>query len=328
MTSMFRLSICRTLAGLLAALLVTASWAQDWPTRPIRMIVPGAAGASADVLARSMAQVLSRHLGTSIVVENKVGASGTLGADFVAKSPPNGYTLLFGQQDSQTILPLLKKAMPYDAEKDFVPLAKVGDLYLVYATNAKVPAQDMRQFIALAKASPGKMNFGSGGGGGINHLASEMLVQRAGIDLVHVPYKGGTPAATALMAGEIELFSGSYSLLGKSIESGRLRGLAVTSPARLAYLPNVPTMEELGYKGFVVSAWYGAFAPAGLPDAIASRLSSAFIAAVDSPEYRQTLQAVGAEGQALDRAAFTRFLQADQASWKEVIQKGRISLPE
>ncbi len=274
-----------------------------------------------------MAEVLGRRLGTSIVVENKVGSAGVIGADFVAKSAPNGYTLLFGQQDSQTMLPLLRKSMPYDTEKDFVPLAKVGDLYLIYATNAKV-APDMKQFVALAKSKPGKMNYGSAGAGGINHLGSEMLAQRTGMELVHVPYKGGTPAATALLAGEIELFSGSYSLLGKSIESGRLRGLAVTGPARLAQLPDVPTMEELGYKNSAVSAWYGVFGPAGLPEAIAAKLSSNIVAAANSSEYRQRLQATGAEGQPLDRAGFAQFLKDDHARWKEVIQKGRITLEE
>jgi tripartite-type tricarboxylate transporter receptor subunit TctC len=325
---MSALSIRRLLAAAAALFCLSSAQAQDWPNKTIRMIVPGAAGASADGLARSMAEVLGRQLGVPVVVENKVGASGALGADFVAKAPADGYTLLFGQQDSQTILPLLKKSLPYDTFKDFMPLAKVGDLYLVYATNAKVPAQDMKQFIALAKASPGKLNYASGGGGGINHLVSELLVQRAGLQMLHVPYKGGTPAATALMAGEVELFGGSYSLLGKSIESGRLRGLAVTSTARLPQLPNVPTMAELGYRDFVVSAWYGVFAPAGLPESIAARLSSSLVAAANSPDYRQRQAAVGAEGQPLDGAGFTRFLREDYERWKDVIQAGRISLPE
>ncbi len=323
-----RLTLKAIAAGSMLALTGQFAAAQEWPSRPIRLIVPGAAGASADVLARTMAEVLGRRLGTAIVVENKVGSAGVIGADFVAKSAPNGYTLLFGQQDSQTMLPLLRKSMPYDTDKDFMPLAKVGDLYLIYATNAKVPAQDLKQFVALAKSQPGKMNYGSAGGGGINHLASEMLAQRTGMDLVHVPYKGGTPAATALLGGEIELFAGSYSLLGKSIEAGRLRGLAVTGTSRLPQLPDVPTMDELGYKNSIVSAWYGVLAPAGLPEAIAAKLSSNIVAAANTPEYRQRLQATGAEGQPLDRAQFAQFLKDDSARWKEVIQKGRITLEE
>ena len=320
--------LTRSLIFIVAILFTFVVKGQDWPNKPIRMIVPGAAGASADALARSMAEVLGRQLGVAVVVENKVGASGVLGADFVAKAQPDGYTLLFGQQDSQTILPLLKKSLPYDTAKDFLPLAKVGDLYLIFATNSKLPVDDMKQLVALAKASPGKLNYGSGGGGGINHLVSELLVQRAGLQMQHVPYKGGTPAATALMGGEIELFGGSYSLLGKSIESGRLRGVAVTSPSRMAQLPHVPTMAEMGYEDFTVSAWYGVFAPAKLPQTIAAKLSLSIVAAAKSLEYRQRMMVVGAEGEPLESAGFEKFLKQDYDRWKDVIQRGRIVLME
>jgi len=329
MNANFKTSVVSLLgAVILMALAHTNAFAQNWPDRTIRMIVPGAAGASADALARTMAELLGRRLGVGIVVENRVGASGVIGADAVAKSAPDGYTLLFAQQDSQVLLPLLKQKLPYDTEKDFVPIAKVGDLFLLFATNSNVPAADMKAFIALAKERPGTMNLASGGAGGINHLVSELLTQRAGIRLAHIPYKGGTPAATALVAGEVHLFGGSYALLGKFIDAGRLRGLAVTGESRLPNLPNVPTMAEVGYPDFIISAWYGVFAPAGLPEPIAARLSAELVSAFNTQEYQRRLVATGGEGRALDRVAFAQFMRAETNRWREVIAKGNITVDQ
>ena len=320
--------------ALLATLLLTppliapaqAGQAPALTMRTIRVIVPGAAGAGADALARVFAEAFGKRLNLPVVVENRVGAAGVLGADAVAKAAPDGSMLLFAQQDSQVLLPLLRKNMPYDTFRDFTPIAKLGDNYLILVASPQTGVTSLRQLIELARAKPGGLTFAGAGVGGINQLVSELLMQKAGISMLHVPYKGGAPAATAVMAGEVNLFVGSHTLLGKAIEAGRLQPLAVTRGTRMPLLPEVPTLSESGFPGLVVSSWYGLLGPAGMPAPLVATLTAASLDAAQSPELRKRHEAVGSIGEAADGDALMRFLREDYARWKEVIERARITL--
>jgi tripartite-type tricarboxylate transporter receptor subunit TctC len=292
------------------------------------MIVAYPPGASTDVIARLVSYLLGEKLGTSVVVDNRPGASGIIGTEAAARAPADGYNLVFAQQDSHTLLPILRKKLPYDAEKDFVPLAKVGDVYLLIVANSKVPAASAQELIQYAKANPGALRFSSAGEGGINHLVVELFKQRAGIDVGHIPYKGGAQATLAVIAGEVELFGGSRTLLAKAIDAGQVRALGIAQAARSPFLPSVPTMAEVGFPDFVVSAWFGVFAPAGIPDGIANRLSDALVAIASSEEYQKRLIAAGGEGMPLRREAFAEFLKAESNRWRDVIERGRIKLEQ
>lgn len=316
------------LAGMSQMLFAVSGSAQTYPAKPIRMIVAYPPGASTDVIARLVAHFLGERLGVSVVVDNRVGASGVIGTEAAARTAPDGYTLLLAQQDSHTLLPILKKQLPYNAEKDFVPIAKVGDVFLLIASNAKVPARTLKELIELAKAKPGELKFASAGNGGINHLVMELFMQRAGVKLLHIPYKGGATAVLGLLSGDIDVFGGSATLLAKAIDAGQLRGLVAAQEKRSALLPGVPTGEEAGFPDFVVSAWFGVFAPAGLPEPIAAKLSEAVVAVASSPEYRRRLAGAGGEGTPLGREAFTRFLREESARWREVIERGGIRMEE
>ena len=312
----------------LTALLAPPLAAQTtaFPNRPIKIVIPGSPGAGADALGRVFAESLSKRLNVAVVVENKVGAGGVIGADAVAKAAADGYTLLFAQQDSQVLLPLMRKNMPYDSFRDFTPIAKLGDNYLILVASPATGVTNVKQLVELAKAKPGVLTYASAAVGGINQLGSELLVQQAGVNILHVPYKGGAPAATAVMAGEVNLFVGSYTLLGQAIESGRLRALGVTGPKRMALLPNVPTVAESGYPGFLVSSWYGLFGPAAMPTAIASTLTNASLAAAQAPELRKRHDAVGSLGDAGGAEVMASFLKEDYARWKQVIERAKITL--
>jgi tripartite-type tricarboxylate transporter receptor subunit TctC len=307
-------------------LMAGTAMAQGYPARPVRMIVAYPPGASTDVIARLVAHLLGERLGTAVVVDNRPGASGMIGTEAAAKAAPDGYTLLFALQDTHTLQPILRKKLPYDAEKDFVPLAKVGDVYLLIVANAKVPAADAQELIQYAKAHPGALRFSSAGEGGINHLVLELFKQRAGIDIGHIPYQGGAQATLAVIAGEVELFGGSRTLLAKAIDSGQVRAIGIAQAARSPFLPGVPTMAEAGFPDFTVSAWFGVFAPAGIAEPIANRLSDTLVSIASSDEYQKRLIAAGGEGMPLRREAFAAFLKAESNRWRDVIERGRIKL--
>ena len=320
--------LIKAVAAMAILTCTTALHAQAYPSKPIRMIVAYPPGASTDVLARLVSRQLSERLNTPLVVENRVGASGIVGTEAAARAPADGYTLLFAQQDTHTLLPILKRKLPYDVDRDFVPLAKVGDVYLLIVANAKVPGRTVKELIDLANAKPGGLRFSSAGDGGINHLVLEMFKQRAGIELTHIPYKGGAPATLAVIAGEVELFGGSRTLLAKAIEAGQLRGVGMAQAARSSFLPNLPTMAEIGFPDFIVSAWFGVFAPAGFPEGIAARLSETLVAIGSSEDYQKRLIASGGEGQPLGRDAFGKFLKAESGRWRTVIEKAGIKIED
>jgi tripartite-type tricarboxylate transporter receptor subunit TctC len=318
----------RRLAAALTFAAASTLHAQPYPAKPIHMIVAYQPGASTDVLARLVSQQLGERLNTAVVVENRVGASGIVGTEVAARSPADGYNLLFAQQDTHTLLPILKRKLPYDAEKDFVPLAKVGDVYLLIVANAKVPARNVKELLELARTKPGGLRFSSAGNGGINHLVLELFGQRTGMELTHIPYNGGAPATLAVISGDVELFGGSRTLLAKAIEAGQIRGVGMAQATRSAFLPNLPTMAEIGIPDFVVSAWFGVFAPAGLPDGIANRLSETLVSIGSSDDYQKRLIAAGGEGQPLGRDAFAKFLKAESGRWRVVIEKAGIRIED
>lgn len=318
-------------AALLLAAFPALSWhapacAEAYPTKPIRIIVSNAAGASTDVVARLVAQSMTSRLGVSVFVENRAGASGVIGTETAARAAPDGYTLLFGLQDTLTLLPILKKSLPYDAERDFAPIAKVGDIYLLYACNSKVPARNLTEFVELAKARPNELKFSSGGIGGINQLATELLSQKTGISLVHVPYNGGAAATLALMSGEVDLFSGSATLLAEGVKSGRIRGLAIAKETRSDLLPEVPTTREVGIDDLIVSAYFGLFAPKAVPADIVALLSRTIVAGASTPEFRQLLAAAGGEGTPLGSEAFDKSWKHEAVRWRQVIERAGLSI--
>jgi tripartite-type tricarboxylate transporter receptor subunit TctC len=319
-------------AALLAAV-STLSWgapafAETYPARPIRIIVSNAPGASTDVVARLVARAMTSRLGVSVFVENRAGASGVIGTETAAHAAQDGYTLLFGLQDTLTLLPILKKSLPYDAERDFAPIAKVGDIYLLYACNSKVPVRSLAEFVELAKARPNELKFSSGGIGGINQLATELLIQKAGISLVHVPYNGGAAATLALMSGEVDLFSGSAALLAEGVKSGQIRGLAVAKETRSDLLPDVPTTREVGIDDLIVSAYFGLFAPKAVPADIIALLSRTIVDGTSTPEFRQLLAATGGEGTPLGSEAFDKSWKNESVRWRQVIERAGLSIDD
>jgi tripartite-type tricarboxylate transporter receptor subunit TctC len=315
-------------SGIALLVFATVLHAQSYPSKPIRMIVAYPPGASTDVLARLVSQQLSERLNTPVVVENRAGASGIVGTEAAARATADGHTLLFAQQDTHTLLPILRRKLPYDVERDFVPLAKVGDVFLLIVAHGKLPIRSLKELLDLAKSKPGGLRFSSAGEGGINHLVVELFKQRTGAELTHIPYSGGAPATLAVVSGEVELFGGSRTLLAKAIDAGQLRGIGIAQTARSQYLPSVPTMAEIGIPDFVVSAWFGVFAPTGLSEPIASRLTDTLVAIGASEDYQKRLIASGGEGQPLGRDAFARFLKSESDRWRSVIGKAGIRIED
>lgn len=277
-----------------AALLLAAqiALAQAFPSRPIRLVMPFPAGAPSDILGRALGQKLAEQLGENVVPDNRTGAGGNLGIAAVAKAPPDGYTLLV-TSPTIAISPSLYSNLTYDAAKDLAPVARLATIENVLVVHPSVPARTLKQFIALARAHPGKLNFGSGGAGTTNHLANELLKHLEKLNIVHVPYKGATQATLALIGGEVDEVIVSVASGLPLIQAGKVRPLAVLSEQRVATLPGVPTAKEAGVDNFTMSIWYGMLAPAGTPRDIVSRLSREVIKALESPDFRSRLTAIG-----------------------------------
>jgi tripartite-type tricarboxylate transporter receptor subunit TctC len=296
---------------------------QDYPSKPIRLIVPFAPGGGNDTLARLIAQRLTSGLGQQIVVENRPGAGGVTATEQVARAAPDGYTLLLGFVGPLTMSPGMQK-VGYDPITGFEPISLVAQGYQVLAVNPSVPAKSVSELVALAKAKPGALNYASGGTGTPLHLVPELFKLAAGVDIVHVPYKGSGPAATAVLAGDAQMMFGSMVATVPLVKSGRLRALAVSSPTRIEALPDVPTLVELGYKGVEASSWYGILAPAGTPQPIVARLSSELAKVVKATEYREALAAQGQEAESSTPEAFREFIRAELAKWTRVVNAANI----
>jgi tripartite-type tricarboxylate transporter receptor subunit TctC len=306
-------------ASVLVGVVAAAAHAQQaYPTKPIRMIAPSSPGGPVDLITRAFAQGLSETLGQQVVVENRVGAAGLIGTELVAKAPPDGYTILLGFSGPLAIVPNLVAATPYDPLKDLVPVSEVAAAAYILLVHPSVPAKSVKELMALARAQPGKMNFGSGGNGTGIHMASELLQQIAGVKIVHVPYKGAAPAMTALMAGEVDMMFNALPPTMPYLKSNRLRPLATGGARRAPLVPYLPTLRESGYD-FEMSGWYGVLAPRGTPPAIVTRLNSELIRVLGTAAMKERLTRLAVDGVGSTPEAFAQRMRAELARWAKVI---------
>ena len=298
--------------------------AQAYPAKPLRLIVTFAAGGGADFAARAIAPKLSELLGQPVVVDNRPGANGALGADLVAKAAPDGYTLLLGAAGTLVVAPHLGANMPFDPMKDLAPASLVAISPFVVTLNPSVPANSVRELIALAKASPGKINYGTSGTGGSPQLATELFKSMTGVNLVHVPYKGLAPALTDLIGGQIQVVFADVGLVKGHIAGGKLKGLAVTSAVRSAAMPELPTVAEAGVPGYAAGTWYGILAPAGTPADIVSRVGAETRKALALAEVKTAFVAQGMEPAGDTPAQFAGYMREEYAKWGKVIREAGI----
>ena len=308
---------------LLSAFSASASFAASYPERPIRLVVAFAPGGGTDVAARTITPRLAELLGKQIVVDNRPGAASTLGTDLVAKAPPDGYTLLMSDTTFGIVAALYPR-LNYDAERDFAPISQVISVPGVLVVHPSVQANNVRELIALARARPGQLNFGSGGVGTPVHMAGELLKIAAKIDIVHVPYKGAGPALTDLLGGHFQMMFPTLQSVMPYIKAGRLRVLAVTGDRESAALPGVPTRAEAGAAGVVAVAWFGVHAPAALSFAIRTRLHAEIVSAAQDATVRSRFTSEGADVVASTPQEFTRFIATEIAKWKKVVQAAGI----
>jgi tripartite-type tricarboxylate transporter receptor subunit TctC len=313
-------AICIVLA-LAAAPLANA---QDYPNRPVRLIVTVPPGGAADFIARLVGGKLSESLGQPVVVENRGGAGGTIAADAVAKSPPDGYTLLQNSITTHGVGPHLYSKLPYDPVKDFSAVSGLALLPLIMAVNADLPPRNVRELIAYTKANP--VNFASSGNGGAPHMAAELFKSVTGAPLTHVPYKGSGPAVADLVGGRVQIMFDAAPSLIAHIRSGKLRVLAAASPQRNRLLPDVPTFAELGHPQIAVSLWYGLLAPAGTPAPVIRKLNTEVTKALESADVRERLQAQGAEPMPGTPEAFASFMREEMAKWAPVVKQAGVKL--
>ena len=319
---MTRIALASACAALLTVLAPTAD-AQDYPTRPIRLVAPFAPGGGTDISARILAEGLSPVLGQTVVVDNRPGAGSILGTDIVAKATPDGYTLLLGNI-SMAFNAALYKKLPFDALKDFIPISLVTDQPNILVAHPAVAAKSFKDFVALARAQPGKLTFGSAGVGSGTHLAMEMLLMSQQMDLVHVPYKGTGPALTALLGNQITVFFSTYASALPHVKSDRLRAFAVTSVKRTRTLPEVPTVAESGVPGYEYSTWYGLLAPAGVPRPLIERLNKATVGVLNSPETRQKYETQGVDAIPSTAARYAAYLKSETEKWTKVVRAAKI----
>jgi tripartite-type tricarboxylate transporter receptor subunit TctC len=319
MVSMLRVIALGTL--LLSGMVAQA---QTYPDHPVRLIAPFPAGGLADVLARAVGDELSRSLGQPVIVENRAGAGGNVGAEAVARSAPDGYTLMMSSAGILTVNQFLYASMPFDPEKDFVPVSNVADMPMMVVINPKVEAKTLAEFVALARAHPNKLNFGSPGIGTTGHLGLAMFMHAAGIKLTHVPYRGAAPAITDLLAGQIDGVVDNPPTVLPHIESGKLRPLAVTAKTRMALLPDLPTAAEGGVANYEASSWFGVVAPAGTPQPIIDRLHKDIAAALHKPALQERFAKSGARLIGNTPAEFAQQIKQDRKTWGEIIRAADI----
>jgi tripartite-type tricarboxylate transporter receptor subunit TctC len=310
-----------------AASLALAVQAQGaYPNHPVVMVVPYPAGGSADILARTVGQKLGERLGQPVVIENRGGAGTAIGARYAAGAAPDGYTLLMGTVSSQAINPAMNK-VGYDPVKDFTAVAPVASIPFVLVANPSLPANSVADLIALAKAKPGELSYASAGPGTSNHLAGELLASAAGIQLLHVPYKGSAPALNDVLAGQVPLMFDLQATSAPFVRAGKLKALAVTGKKRSSAMPDVPTVIESGLPGYEVTAWFGVFAPAGLPKAIRDRLNADITAVIKTPDMQKRLHDLGAEPDEGSADAFATFARAEVGKWAGVVKKAGLAQP-
>ncbi|OZI76401.1 MULTISPECIES: tripartite tricarboxylate transporter substrate binding protein [Bordetella] len=313
------------LAAALAAPASQAEPRQPFPTRSVTLVVPFPPGGTTDILARQLAHELSQQWRQTVVVENKPGASGTIYSEQLARAEPDGYTLML-TATHHVINPSLYKNLRYDTRKDFTPIAEVAAVPNVLVVNPSFPPKTAQELVAYAKANPGKVNFGSAGTGGANHLSGELFKSMTGTEMVHIPYKGAAPALNDLLGGQIPMMFDSVPGVLQHIQAGKLRALGVTSPKRSAALPDVPTLDEAGIKGFEAMAWFGLYAPGNMPPALTRQISADVLAALQSPRIKEQFAKQGAEPGTMSQPEFARYVDAEIDKWGKVIADAHISI--
>lgn len=304
---------------LLFALLTPPAFAQDYPARPIRIIVPYPSGGTADLLGRGIGQKLGESLGQQAVIENRPGAGGNIGADLVAKSKPDGYTLLMGTIATHAINPNLYPDMPYDPQRDFAPIALIATMPNLLVVHPSVPATNVKELISLAKARPGQLAFASAGSGTTQHLSGELFKKMAGVDLLHIPYKGNAPAVIDLVGGQVQLMFDNIPISLQQVRAGKLRALAVTGPKRTPVLPDLPTIAEAALPGYAVTSWFALFAPAGTPAPIIARLNREIGKALANDTLRRQLADQGIDPAAGTPGQLAAHVRTELAKWKKIV---------
>lgn len=312
-------------AALLAVLpvLIPAKAAEDassYPSRPIRLVVPYPPGGSSDVLARALGNALHDKLGASVVIENRTGAGGTIAANFVAKAPPDGYTILMGNVAVLSIAAHVYRTLPYDPAKDFSAISMIGKSPLVYAVNSKLPVKNLPELIAYAKKEPGKISFGTSGSGGFTHLGGELLNQAAGSTMVHVPYKGSAPVLVALMSGELDLGVVQVNEMLPLYKSGKVRALGITGSDTSPPIPEIATAQAQGVNGLNITTWFGVVAPAGVPKSIVTKLNTALVDILNDEALKQRYAGEGLLLQGSGVQAFERYIQDESKTWAKIVK--------
>lgn len=314
-----RMCLKSVIAGLLAFASVTLH-AQTFPAKPLRFVVPFAAGGGSDLVARTVGAKLTEALGQPVLIDNRAGAAGMIGTEIAAKSPADGHTLLLGSNGPLGINPGLYAKLPYDAARDFAPVALVTVMPFLVVSHPSLPVKSVRDLVALAKDKPAQLNYGSPGNGSSTHLAFELLKSMSGMQITHVPYKGVAPAATDLISGQVQILTGDLSTLLPHVKGGKMRGLALTSMKRSTLLPDMPTVSESGVKGYDASGWFGVLVPAGTPPAIVERLNAGIVKGVSTPDARARLAALGGDVATGTPEQFAAHLRAEVEKWGKVIR--------
>ena len=321
----------RLLAGLVSAfilssVLVTPAAAQPYPSRIVKLIVPQTPGGATDVFARKIGQLLSEKWGQPVVIENRAGAGGVVGTDVVAKSAPDGYTLLVTYAGSQAINPSLYPKIPFDSVKDFQTIATLASTPFVLIVHPKLPAKDLAEYVALARARPDALTYASSGNGSVNHLLGEMLKTEAGIKMLHVPYRGVAPAITDVIGGQVDSAFSSVPSVLQMVQTDKVRALAISSAKRIAAAPGIPTIAESGFPGFDVNPWWGILAPAGIDAAIVRKINEDVATILRTKEMIDFLAAQGAEPLITSPEAFLEILEADVVKWARVVKSAGVTL--
>jgi len=309
------------LLGVVAFALSTFAIAQTWPAKPIKWIVPFAPGGTTDILARTIGEKLTVALGQPVIVENKPGAGGGVGAEFTAKAPPDGYTIMGGTISTHAINASLYKSLPYDPVKDFVPITLIVRLPNLHVINPDIPAKNVAELITLLKANPGKYSFASSGNGTSQHLSGELFKSMAGVDMQHIPYKGSPPALQDVVGGQVAMTFDNITTAWPLAKGGKLRALAVTTAKRSAVAPDVPTLSESGLAGYEIGSWQGVFAPAGTPPAIVKRLNAEIVKIINMPDVKEKLIGLGAEPVGNTSEEFAALVKTEVVKWAEVVKK-------
>ena len=313
-----------SLAGLAVLLLSSASVAQTYPAKPVRFVVPWPAGGVADITTRLVAKKLQENTGQSFVVDNRAGATGIIGCELVARSVPDGYTIVMGTTTTHATNPVMFRKLPYDVAKDFAPVSLVADAPFVLLVHPSLPVKSVKELIAFAKARPGELSFGSSGTGGSSHLGFELFNQMAGIKAVHVPYKGLAPATVDLLAGNITMSWESTAAAGPYIRSNRLRAIGIGSLKRSSLMPDLPTISESGLTGFELGSWSAIFAPAATPQDVVRRLHREVANAIADKAMREQLAALGAEGVASTPEELAAVVKRDVVKWTKIARQANL----